>query len=409
MILNKRNYLILVFLTFFMSAVSAQTEEEKEQEQLIEKWGERDFAEEVGIVSEFLLSKGYKIPSEKSFKQKSWDFFGIDVDSITFDCQSLLSKYDYCCFTKNGRFLLTYSETFRVAEYKGYDLPLTPKQGLELLNSPDNGFSPHLIAYNKLLFNDNVDPYVKNYFLKNRASSLQEVVIYFNYETNSLLYEASLPVWDDDLRNMWHFLFYNNYQKGYRKRLLNDLYSQSGQYFISTLLKDLTKNWHAYQQGITIVGDKKIRILPISQDKALLHLIKLQSQHQDSETSLADSQHKAYQYLVNFYKIDNELEPRLKENNYYNMGLKVLTEEQKIISEDQYKLTENHYITKSNDNYINFRSEPNSKAAVISKLLNNTDLIKINTQGEWLYVKLTDNPSVKGYIHLSQLEYNDNN
>lgn len=41
----------------------------------MQKSAERDFAEEFGIVSEFLLSKGYKIPSGKS-----WDFLGIDVD-----------------------------------------------------------------------------------------------------------------------------------------------------------------------------------------------------------------------------------------------------------------------------------------------------------------------------------------
>ncbi|OCG26144.1 hypothetical protein A9G45_01555 [Gilliamella sp. HK2] len=406
MILNKIP--CFVFFAFFTLIVSAQTEKE-ELDQLMHIWAERDFAEEVSIVSDFLKSKGYKIPSEKSFKQRSLDYFGIDVDSITFDCQYMISKYDYSCFTKNGRFLLTYTESFLMSEYKGFDVPLTPKQGLELLNSPNNEYSPHLIAYNKLLFNDNTDTFVKNYFLSNRKNSLQEVVIYFNYEKNSLLYEVSLPVWDDDLRNMWHFIFYNNSQKGYRKRLLNDLYIQSGEHVISILLKDLSDNWYIYPTGIPISENKKITITSASQDKALLHLIKLQSQHQSEEASLTDSQRKAYQYLINFYEIDNKLESRLKENNFYNMGLKVSAEEQKVISESKNTLIENHYITKSNDNYINFRSQPNSKAPIINKLLNDIDLIKINVQGEWLYVKLKDSPSIKGYVHLSQLEYNDNN
>ncbi|MWN91331.1 hypothetical protein GQ597_11550 [Gilliamella sp. Pra-s65] len=384
--------------------VSAQTED---LEQLKHKWAERDFAEEVGIVSKFLRSKGYEIPTEKEFRQRILDYFGIDFDTITFDCQYLLSKYGYSCFTKNGRFLLTYSESFLVSEYKGLDVPLTPKQGLELLNTPYNAFSPHLIAYNKLLFNDNVDFYVKEYFKKNRASSLQEVVVYFNYEKNNVLYELVLPVWDDDLTNIWHFIFYNNYKKGYRKRLLNDLYIQSGEKVITTLLKALADNWDTYQKGISISNDKKIRIEPVSQDKALLHLIKLQSQHITDGVTLENSQSKAYQYLRDFFKKDNQLELRLKENNYYNMGLIVLTNEQKVISDGQNILIENHYITKSNDGYINFRQEPSSNSIVINKLPNNTEVIKMSTQGEWLYIKLAQKPWAKGYIHLSQLEYKD--
>lgn len=405
MILKKKKYLIFVLFSFFMLNVLAQTETELEQ--LMYKWAERDFAEEVDVVSQFLKSKGYKIPTEQEFKQRSLDYFGIDVDTMTSDCQALHSKYDYQCFTKNGRFLLTYSETFRVSQFKGYEVPLTPIQGLELLNTPDNEFSPALIAYNKLLFNDNADLSVKQYFKKNRASALQEVVIYFNYEKNPLLYELSLPVWNDDLRYMWHFIFYNNSKKGYRKRLLNDLYIQQGESVIATLLGTLADNWDSYKKGIPIVNESKIVVDPISQDKSLLHLIKLQSQHISNEETLAQSQNKAYQYLQNFFQIDSQLELRLKENNYYNMGLNVLTNEGKVISDGQNRLIENHYITKSTDNYINLRNGANSKAEVIKKLPNNTEIIKIGTQGEWLYVKLAQDPLIKGYIHLSQLEYKE--
>lgn len=35
-------------------------------------WAERYFAEEVSIASDFLKSKGYKIPNEKELNKEAW-------------------------------------------------------------------------------------------------------------------------------------------------------------------------------------------------------------------------------------------------------------------------------------------------------------------------------------------------
>ena len=65
------------------------------------------------------------------------------------------------------------------------------------------------------------------------------------------------------------------------------------------------------------------------------------------------------------------------------------------------------YSTQSKDGYVNLRAKPNAKSDILRQMPNNEILEKINTSGNWLYVKLYQAPNITGYVHKSQIVAED--
>lgn len=65
------------------------------------------------------------------------------------------------------------------------------------------------------------------------------------------------------------------------------------------------------------------------------------------------------------------------------------------------------YRTQSKDGYVNLRAKPNAKSDVLRQMRNDETLEKINTSGNWLYVKLYQEPNIIGYVHKSQIVAED--
>ncbi|WP_141674311.1 hypothetical protein [Gilliamella sp. wkB108] len=387
MMINKIGKKIIIVLAFFSIKVLANAQAEVAPTNNSDKT--------INKISRLLEQEQYQPPDSKKFKQKIDDYFGLNTGVIMDDfCQTHTSEDNYYGITNNGKFIYSCS----------------------LMNLFSNGTSDdekdkyvqQLIAYNKLLFND--DDSAKNYLLKHKYF-LAEPVVNFNYEKDIRLYEIVVSnsiVSDED---EWHFLFYNNESKGYRKRFLNDMLLDKA--YFRGLLMTLYINWNKKQKNTRVQG-KEVIISQATKDKALIHLIKYRSYLQNNGETLERSQHLAYQYLTDFSDKDNQLKERLKKNNYYGMGIIVSEEKQKVISNSHNEILENHYHTKSGKKDINLHQKANIKSPIIMKLANHTDVIKLyinyidfDKNNEWLHVKLANNPSISGYIPIKYLEYSD--
>jgi hypothetical protein len=387
--INKIGKKLIIVLALFSINVLADTESEFASANYSDKT--------INMISKMLQQEHYQLLNLEEFKQKIDDYFGSDtgLSKNKNICQTYTGEDNYYGITNNGKFI--------------YSCLLTNSFANGILDNSNNKYVQQLVAYNKLLFND--DDSAKKYILNHKYDYLPEIVINFNYENDALLYETAVvnPYISDEYK--WHFLFYNNELKGYRKRFLNDMLLDKA--YFRGLLISLFVNWNVEHKDIGIQG-KKVRIPQSTKDKVLIHLIKYRSQLQSNGETLERSQHLAYQYLTDFFNKDNQLKERLEKNEYYNMGITVLEDKKKVISYSHDELLENHYYTKSSEKVVNLLNKPDIKSSIIMTLPNKTDVIKLYSKfidrekkQEWLYVGLANDRTTTGYIHLSQLEFKD--
>lgn len=398
--LNKFSAIIFLVVSFFAFA----SELSADYADTANAYRER----EASILSELLKEKNYTKPDSDAFRQKCLEHFGIDI-------QRDASNYIQCINGTTGCYDIYIKDallaTFGESVFYDPAMPGTPtvKDVNKRLRSKKDLPAKQFIAYNKLLFND--DYSVNGFFLQNESKDyLWEIVFRFDYEKNETLYAAAfsdIAIHQVKISTNQHLLLYNNPQRGYKKRLLNDFYLEKGISTIEQILDSTNNNWNNFQTvGYDInteLGEKKA-IDQSLLDKALIHLLKLLSHHQSDEISLNESERAAYHYLIQFFDKDNDLERRLKLYNYYDMGLEMIPEEKRLVSTAHNDLLENRYVTQSGDGYINLRKEPSAQAEVIRQLPNQTHLIKMAAEGNWYYVQLIDS-NIKGFIHNSQLLY----
>ena len=402
--LNKFNHIAFLILPFFAftQAIAGELNTSCTAE------NNNYWEKESNILIGLLREKNYIKPGPISFRQRCLDYFGIDIKRAEIDYIECINGSTGCydIFVKQ-EFISTIGEF--VFYYPSDPEVQTVKRVNERLRRKDNQFTQQLVAYNKLIFND--DYSFNSFFLDNESVDyLWEVVFKFDYEKNEILYVAALPyigVNEIGMLTNRSLLLYNNKQRGYKKKLLNDLYLMKGVDAIERALVSTNNNWWKLK-GLDYdlnyqIGAKR----PIDQsllDKALIHLLKLRSHHQSDGTSLIESERSAYNYIIQFFDKDKDPEERLKLNNYYDMGLEVRPEEKRVVSITHNDLLVNHYVTQSADGYVNLRKAPGTQAEVISKLPNKTNLIKMKVDGNWYYVQLMDS-DIKGFVHNSQLLY----
>jgi hypothetical protein len=354
---------------------------------------------EQNLLTNYLERNGYIFPNIKDMKIKCLDYFNMDFDKIDEEEYGFIG-HDYAGISKSVRYLSTFIES--IFYHENTLEPLwSVAQAREYLEKNIDGEGKKFITYNKLLFNDIAD---NEFFLKN-PSMLIEIVLYFNYENNNVLYEKAIPsIQINDITTLPYILFYNNYHKGYKVRLLNDLYAYQGIAAIKHLLTLLNDNWNEMNSGSYLL-EKKVLVPQDVRDKALLHLLKIVSQHNDQQRSREESQLLAYHYLRQFMDKDPQLATRLQENNYYDMGLALQPEQKQLLSISNNQLLTNVFITQSADNYVNIRQAATTKASVIQQLPNKYKVTKLHTESSWYYVKSMEDDGLTGYIHISQLVY----
>ncbi|XKM12771.1 SH3 domain-containing protein [Orbaceae bacterium ac157xtp] len=398
MIITKKWRILFAFIISVTASFSVMADDQLDDETETALLAQRYYDFEMKILRDLLRSRGYILPNAEDFKRKCYEYFFVDVNYPDEDYDEeqteergnhIFTDYSNNYIPLGERFLYTFDEPV--------DHPMpdsaTPSEMAELekeFKKDSEGVYRHFVAYNKLLFNDVADT---EFFIKN-PKWLKEVVFNFKYEKNNFLYEKALTIFDVDEEKIFYILFYNEHEKGYRARLINDLYKDKGIEEVKQLLSLSLKKWEKYNRA----GELK-------RNTCLLHLIKIVSQHQDSNSSLKENQRLAYEYLTQFGKIKKQFIRRFGSSNYYEkMGLLVDHENQKVISVNKPELLENIFETYSKDNYINVRASPSSKSKIIKQLPNQYKVTKLKASGKWYYVKLSEE-DLTGYIHMSQLEY----
>ncbi|HHT2833732.1 hypothetical protein [Klebsiella aerogenes] len=367
--------------------------------------------DEVNILSAFLKENKYTLPNAAEFRERCLDYFGVDIQNSTSNYISCFNGATGCYDIIIKQKLLT---TFGESVFYAPELDETPtiavvKKRLRRIN---NSLAHQFLAYNKLIFND--DTSVAGFFLQEPSETgvdyLWEIVFRFGYEKNEVLYTKELSnlikqrISVESNRMM---LLYNNPQRGYKKKLLNDFYITFGKDAIEKILNATHANWldiqkNYYDMSFALQGANAVD--QSAMDKALIHLLKIISHHNSVDLTAQESERLAYSYLSDFIDKDKTLADRLENKNYYDMGIMLLPEEKRLISIEHNDLLLNYYVTQSKDGYINLRDAAGMKSRVTKKLSNHTLVVKKAVVDDWYFVQIVGS-DVVGFIHNSQLLY----
>ncbi|MWN91330.1 hypothetical protein GQ597_11545 [Gilliamella sp. Pra-s65] len=184
MMINKVGKNLIIVLAFFLMVTLTNAQADvKSANNLIEK---------IDIMSELLKHENYQALDLDKFKEKVNDYFGSDIDVITDSyCQNHSKQKQNYGMTNMGRFF--------------YSCILLNLFSNKILDNSSNEYTQQLIAYNKLLFND--DDSAKKYLLNKKYDYLPEIVFNFNYEKDALLYETAVANPYVNQEDEWHFLF----------------------------------------------------------------------------------------------------------------------------------------------------------------------------------------------------------
>src|SRR5574344_724745 len=222
-------YLITICLMLFSCSVRCQNGEKTYPKQ--QKLYEKQEQMEIKIWSKYAEENGYKKGSYQQFNERCKYLLGIDLDTVGDDDNHDIAVNSDFSICKTGQYLRTFGEGLFYQPWLDNDV-VTKEQALKMLYDKKNGLGEEFLAYNKLLFND--DKTVEKYFISNLEHA-ECIVFLFNYENSDELIEKALEVSvkndnfadpDCPKGDIIKFLFYNNINRGYRKKLLTKMYQR---------------------------------------------------------------------------------------------------------------------------------------------------------------------------------------
>jgi len=267
-----------------------------------------------------------------------------------------------------------------------------------MLYDKENGIADKFLAYNKLLFNDNIT--TLSFFIKNPEYAI-DVVFNHDYERNKILTARSIDfskkitdysVYRDNTEKV---LFYNNRKRGFRRNLINEIY----------LSCNKTQETMAPFDDLVYAYFKQFKQLNYPQDvkdKCLVHLLKClieyDRNHKDAIIGIEDE--KSYQHLSNFMSKDKHLVDRLKKQDYYGvMRLKELVDIVLVMKND---INPNDiYFVDDPDGYTNLREKGMLSSKVLKHVPTNEMITILDNNGNWWKVQVKD--GTVGYIHKSRI------
>ena len=180
---------------------------------------------QTSILSKYGKDNGYNPLSYQDFQNRCMEYWGLSLHKEPKDYILSIGGYTEYTINEWGRFLYTEAENlFYQPEIDGEP---TKEDARKMLYDKENGIADKFLAYNKLLFNDNIT--TLSFFIRNPEYAI-DVVFNHDYERNKILTARSIDfskkttdysVYRDNTEKV---LFYNNRKRGFRRNLINEIY-----------------------------------------------------------------------------------------------------------------------------------------------------------------------------------------
>jgi hypothetical protein len=349
---------------------------------------------EMEILSDYAKENSLKKISYEEFRNKCSLLFGIELDSSTnSDSYINIGNNTEYSLSTTGQFLnVTGESLFYQPEIEG---KVSKEQAKKFLNDSKNGIGTKFIAYNKLLFNDDVS--TLNYFVNN-IDECRDVIFNLDYENNNNLITLSTGnfgkdnFYEDNLENI---LFYNNQKRGFKKKVLEIIYKRcSSSPNTISYFEDFIYKYHE--------NFLKLNYSQKTKDECLVYLIELLIDFDENNikniASINDE--KAYVHLSNFLIVDNKLHSRLASKNYYNnLKIKGFVEFFKLDDENS---EDNTFYISDPDGYTNLRKEKNTTSSILEKVKTGESVEVIEQSGDWYLVKTK--AGNQGYVYKTKIK-----
>ena len=351
---------------------------------------------QTSILSKYGKDNGYNPLSYQDFQNRCMEYWGLSLHKEPKDYVLSIGGYTEYTINEWGRFLYTEAENlFYQPEIDGEP---TKEDARKMLYDKENGIADKFLAYNKLLFNDNIT--TLSFFIRNPEYAI-DVVFNHDYERNKILTARSIDfskkttdysVYRDNTEKV---LFYNNRKRGFRRNLINEIY----------LSCNKTQETMAPFDDLVYAYFKQFKQLNYPQDvkdKCLVHLLKClieyDRNHKDAIIGIEDE--KSYQHLSNFMSKDKHLVDRLKKQDYYGvMRLKELVDIVLVMEND---INPNDiYFVDDPDGYTNLREKGMLSSKVLKHVPTNEMITILDNNGNWWKVQVKD--GTVGYIHKSRI------
>lgn len=349
------------------------------------------------ILEAYIKKRGYKVPSYQEFRDKCLFLLGVSLNKTPEDyAYNISSQMEY---TINEPARLIYTEAESLFYQPQINGEPTEEEAIKTLENKENGIGDKLIAYNKLLFND--DDATLAYFMNHQENAI-EVVYNLDYEKKTILTKKAITfarqtdVYTEDMEDI---LFYKNKERGFRKNFITDIYQQCCA--DNTKMEPFEDLVDAYYKDFV-----KLNYAQPVKDECLLWLIDclmdFDEKHPEYFAKLTDT--KSYQHLSIFIGVDKQLVQRLTTHNFYkNSKLKKLVSDIKLITQSTEEFTD-YYISDS-DGYCNIRKSKGLSAQIIKRIASGCFVNVLEKQGDWWKVKTED--GTIGYIHKSRIKLSD--
>lgn len=345
------------------------------------------------ILEAYIKKRGYKVPSYQEFRDKCLFLLGVSLNKTPEDyAYNISSQMEY---TINEPARLIYTEAENLFYQPQINGEPTEEEAIKMLENKENGIGDKLIAYNKLLFND--DDATLAYFMNHQEDAI-EVVYNLDYEKKTILTKKAITfacqtdVYTEDMEDI---LFYKNKERGFRKNFITDIYQQCCT--DNTKMEPFEDLVDAYHKDFV-----KLNYAQPVKDECLLWLIDclidFDEKHPEYFTKLTDT--KSYQHLSNFIGVDKQLVQRLTTRDFYkNSKLRKLVSDIKLITRSTEGFTD-YYISDS-DGYCNIRKSKGLSAQIIKRITSGCFVNVLEKQGNWWKVQTKD--GVIGYMHKSRI------
>lgn len=344
-----------------------------------------DIKLEMEMLSDFLKENGYKILDSEKFRNLCEQYFYTNI--IGENYIQPIGKNSYG-LAYDKRFLNTFNESI-------FYNPDTRKESFKYneakkhLSNRENKQSQKFIAYNKLLFNDDIS--ALSYFIQNEEDCY-EIVVDFHYEKNKNLFNISMNYLSNLSSIQKHeltlilFLKQNNL----RKSIIDNLYEFGRISTIEKIAESLLQNWESNN---------------VSYDEALAYITNKFIQH-DKVSQIAKTEEKlSHSYLYNFLNIDSDLGNRLEKKDFYNsLDIKTIIESYYIIQNSSDENTDDTVlaIIEDIDGYVNVRKSQDITSQVVGKIYSGKEVYTFPSKSDMWWVKTKE--GVIGYVHKSRIK-----
>lgn len=377
--------IVLITIIFFMCSCKGKglTKEKdghigNEQIEKDEEYLSMSKEKEFELIAEALKKQGYKNISNEDFIKRSIRYFGNQIEedegkdflsNITDEGYSISTKFQVL----NTAILpLTYD-----GETLGPDY--TEEQVVRNLGNTNRFITKQIMAYNKLLFND--DKLAIYFFIdKMYKDNAIEVVVNFGYENNDELVDYVISFLNPSSINFECMFLYNDthtVRRDFLKRFIN----KRGSMDMYDFLLYFIEKW-----------DKTNDVLIDQKIEAIIYI--LNNLERNKESMAEDV---CYNFIDNINTTDKLwLLEKIERNANCNQEVKVIIKKYREIG-GNYPLEKRIVgFIKDIDGYTNLRKSFTSKSEIIKELKNGTKVFILKMEGKRWLIETED--GVKGYV-----------